>query len=73
MDLEEDKVKSEEFKTKGNDHFKKKEYAAAVENYTNAISMPLFYFVYSFYNHSHSFTHQVRSFLRHRNLFHQRF
>lgn len=38
MDLEEDKVKAEEFKTQGNDHFKKKEYPQAVELYTKAIS-----------------------------------
>ncbi|KAL4447161.1 hypothetical protein ABPG74_014013 [Tetrahymena malaccensis] len=38
MDIEEDKVKAEEFKNKGNEQFKKKEYASAVESYTNAIS-----------------------------------
>lgn len=39
MDIEQDKVKAEEFKNKGNDLFKKKDYVAAVESYTNAISV----------------------------------
>lgn len=37
MDIEQDKTKAEEFKNKGNELFKKKDYFAAIENYTNAI------------------------------------
>lgn len=35
----ESKDKAEEFKTIGNDYFKKKAYAQAIENYTKAIGI----------------------------------